>query len=218
MTSAAQPAYRQRLGYHAGLLGGICFLVSVLLIIGNLETSDRIAAHIEAEKRAMLAEVLPASLYDNAPLASPAVQAVSAPFSAPLTIYTATLDGRYNGAALQSAIYGWGSDIQFIVAVDGTGTITGVRVISHGETPGLADGIDIARDPWITGFNGKSLDNPDKRGWGVKKDGGQFDQFTGATITPRAMVRGVHASLQALDAWRQQQLAATATAADSQED
>lgn len=71
-----------------------------------------------------------------------------------------------------------------------------MRVISHTETPGLGDKIETAKSDWILGFDGLSLQKPDEQGWHVKKDGGQFDSFTGATITPRAVVKGVHESLQ----------------------
>ena len=71
-----------------------------------------------------------------------------------------------------------------------------MRVIEHKETPGLGDGIDLARSPWILDFNGKSLENTSAQQWHVKKDGGEFDAFTGATITPRGVVRGVYESLQ----------------------
>ena len=79
----------------------------------------------------------------------------------------------------------------------------GVRVISHRETPGLGDPIDIEKSDWVHGFNGKSLQDPQPDGWAVKKDGGQFDQFTGATISPRAVVRAVHTSLRYVAANRQ---------------
>ena len=69
-------------------------------------------------------------------------------------------------------------------------------VISHSETPGLGDKVDLNKDDWILSFNGKSLTNPKPEGWKVKKDKGDFDQFTGATITPRAVVQQVFKSLQ----------------------
>lgn len=85
-----------------------------------------------------------------------------------------------------------GTPIKFLVGILNNGDIAGVRVISHKETPGLGDAIMSDRSDWSLSFNGKSLNNtPDSR-WTVKKDGGDFDQFTGATITPRAVVQGVH--------------------------
>lgn len=90
----------------------------------------------------------------------------------------------------------YGGPMQMIVGVDSQGVITGVRVLNHTETPGLGDKIDTRKSDWIQAFVGKSLNNPMAAGWQVKKDGGEFDQFTGATITPRAVVRGVYRALR----------------------
>lgn len=186
-------------------------MVSVLLIIGNLETSDRIQHHIDTEKKATLAEVLPPSLYDNQPLQDASTLPQSGAFTSSPTLYLATQQGRFAGAALQTSVYGWGSDIQFITAIDASGEITGVRVIDHKETPGLADKIETSKSDWILKFNGRSLSNTPESSWKVKKDGGAIDQFTGATITPRAVVKGVHQALQVLEAQRQQALTANAS-------
>jgi len=91
---------------------------------------------------------------------------------------------------------GYNGDIKLLVAIDEYGLLLGVRVISHHETPGLGDTIDRERSNWIDDFTGYSLDNPGNLGWHVEKDGGIFDQFTGATITPRAVVKTVHKALQ----------------------
>ncbi len=90
---------------------------------------------------------------------------------------------------------GYNGPIHLLVGVRANGTLAGVRVVKHRETPGLGDVIDISRSNWILGFNNKSLNNPSDRGWKVKRDGGIFDQFTGATITPRAVVKAVHNAL-----------------------
>ena len=83
----------------------------------------------------------------------------------------------------------------------------GVRVVAHKETPGLGDRIELAKSPWVHGFDGKSLGDPADAGWAVKKDGGTFDQFAGATVTPRAVVRAVHKALRYFDANRERLLA-----------
>lgn len=90
---------------------------------------------------------------------------------------------------------GYSGDIDMLVGIDQQQRISGVRVTRHRETPGLGDKIDTARGNWIESFNERSLDDPSYKLWAVKKDGGIFDQFTGATITPRAVVRGVRDSL-----------------------
>jgi len=83
-----------------------------------------------------------------------------------------------------------------IIGINIDGTVAGVRVLSHRETPGLGDAIDIKKSPWINSFINKSLVNPTVDLWKVKKDKGVFDQFTGATITPRAVTKTVLQTLQ----------------------
>lgn len=90
---------------------------------------------------------------------------------------------------------GYTGDIDMLVGIDRQQRISGVRVTRHRETPGLGDKIDVGRGDWIESFKDHSLTNPNIEQWAVKKDGGIFDQFTGATITPRAVVRGVRDSL-----------------------
>lgn len=91
---------------------------------------------------------------------------------------------------------GYGGKISLLVGVGVDGHITGVRVVEHHETPGLGDYIELTKSAWIHVLDGKSLQNPDDTGWQVKKDGGQFDYMTGATITPRAVIKAVHNALQ----------------------
>jgi len=90
------------------------------------------------------------------------------------------------------------------MAVDADGRILGVRVLKHSETPGLGDKIEITRHAWITSFDGKSLDDPPPAQWAVRKDGGIYDSFAGATITPRAVVRAVKGGLDYFAAHRRQ--------------
>jgi len=90
---------------------------------------------------------------------------------------------------------GYNGNIRLLVAVRLDGTLAGVRVLAHRETPGLGDNIEADRSDWIRGFTGKSLTNPKQDRWKVKRDGGAFDQFTGATITPRAVVKAVKNTL-----------------------
>lgn len=90
---------------------------------------------------------------------------------------------------------GYGGAIRLIVGVDRDGAITGVKVLEHHETPGLGDRIDSAKSNWIAGFTGKSPDNPSPNRWQVRRDGGAFDQLSGATISSRAVVRAVRRAL-----------------------
>lgn len=114
----------------------------------------------------------------------------------PILVYRARKDTKPIAAALTViAPNGYNGNIYLLVGIDFSGKITGVRVVKHRETPGLGDAIESKRSNWIELFSHKSLANPDEVGWKVKRDGGQFDQFTGATITPRAVVGAVHKAL-----------------------
>ena len=90
---------------------------------------------------------------------------------------------------------GYNGSIRLLVGINVNGQLAGVRVVKHQETPGLGDVVSISHSDWILGFDNKSLSNPDSKHWKVKRDGGIFDQFTGATITPRAVVNAVHDAL-----------------------
>src|SRR5690606_19926340 len=85
--------------------------------------------------------------------------------------------------------------IRLLVGISADGILTGVRVLSHRETPGLGDPIELRKSPWILQFDGKRLDDPPEALWAVEKDGGIFDGLTGATVTPRAVVRAVRNTL-----------------------
>lgn len=112
------------------------------------------------------------------------------------TIYRARMDGQPVAVVINAvAPDGYGGDITLLVGIWTNGLLAGVRVIDHHETPGLGDKIEVKRSDWIRGFDNRALSNPGERGWNVKKQGGIFDQFTGATITPRAIVKAVHRTL-----------------------
>jgi electron transport complex protein RnfG len=114
----------------------------------------------------------------------------------PVSVYRARKNGWPVAAVLAAvAPDGYNGTIRLLVAVNLDGTLAGVRVVQHRETPGLGDAIEAERSNWILGFKGKSLSNLAKKDWKVKRDGGTFDQFTGATVTPRAVVKAVHKAL-----------------------
>ena len=111
-------------------------------------------------------------------------------------VYRARLGGEPVAAIFNSvAPNGYNGRIHLLVGIYVDGSLAGVRVVKHAETPGLGDAIEVRKSPWITGFDGKSLDDPNTERWRVKPDGGEFDQFTGATITPRAVVAAVRNAL-----------------------
>ena len=126
----------------------------------------------------------------------------------PITIYQARKYGKPVAVILApTAPDGYNGDIKLLVAIDQYGLLMGVRIVGHRETPGLGDGIEIERSDWVESFNGYALDNPGSLGWRVEKDGGIFDQFTGATITPRAVVNAVYKTLQYFEAHKEALLA-----------
>ena len=111
-------------------------------------------------------------------------------------VYRARKQGLPVAAIFSSiAPEGYSGKIHLLVGIYTDGRIAGVRVIKHSETPGLGDAIEIRKSPWITDFDNKSLSRPAQKGWQVKRDGGEFDQFTGATITPRAVISAVRNTL-----------------------
>jgi electron transport complex protein RnfG len=116
--------------------------------------------------------------------------------STPTTVYRARKSGEAVAVVFMAiAPGGYSGSIELLVGVYADGTLAGVRVVKHRETPGLGDDIEVERSDWIRGFDGKSLQNPAEKRWKVKRDGGEFDQFTGATISPRAVVQAVHHAL-----------------------
>jgi electron transport complex protein RnfG len=116
--------------------------------------------------------------------------------SEPTTAYLAYKNSEPVAAVLSPvAPNGYSGPIDLLVGIYYDGRVAGVRVVKHRETPGLGDAVESQRSDWILGFDDKSLENPTSKQWKVKRDGGEFDQFTGATITPRAVVKAVHAAL-----------------------
>jgi electron transport complex protein RnfG len=111
-------------------------------------------------------------------------------------VYRARLKGEPVAIVFNSvAPNGYSGKIHLLIGIYLDGSIAGVRAIKHAETPGLGDAIEIQKSPWVLDFEGKSLDNPAQTRWRVKRDGGEFDQFTGATITPRAVVEAIRSTL-----------------------
>lgn len=188
ITGVKTPAYRQRLGYHSMVLGGICAIVATLIILGNRATETAIEQALARDKISTLAQVLPKSLYNNNLLAD--TKTIQANQTTTI-VHIARQKNTAVAVAFPIVGYGYSGAINMILGIDNQGKILGVRVINHAETPGLGDKIEINKDDWIKSFDGHSLQSKVNSKWAVKKDGGDFDQFTGATITPRAVVSAV---------------------------
>jgi Na+-translocating ferredoxin:NAD+ oxidoreductase subunit G len=168
-----------------------------------LATKAPIAASEAVEKMKSFAQVLPADQYDNNLLKDFIIIPAGGELNnrAPTKAYVARTSGEATAVILEAtARDGYSGDIKLLMAVRKDGSLAGVRVISHKETPGLGDYIDIAKDHWIKTFDGLSLTSRPSEQWKVKKDGGQFDYMAGATITPRAVVKATHAALQYVEA------------------
>ncbi len=176
-----------------GLIG------ATLVAITYEVTAEQIATNHREALLKRLNVLIPPDRYDN-DMVSDTIRITDpelAPRRYPVTVYRARRMGRPEAAVfLVIAPDGYNGAITLLVAVNQDGTLAGVRVVSHRETPGLGDAIDEQRSDWIHGFTGRSLNNPDEKGWAVKRDGGVFDQFTGATITPRAVVKTVYKTLK----------------------
>ena len=194
-------AIREKIGYQPLLLGIFALLASGALAWASSATGEAIAAAEAKDLRDSLSEVLPAGMADNDFLKD-TVDLENKGKS--ITIYRARKDGVVTAALFKVAERGYATDIQVLRAVDSTGKTLGVRVLTHAETPGLGDKIEVKKDNWIKSFDGKSLGDPAPEKWAVKKDSGVFDQFAGATITPRAVVKAVKGGLEFYAAHRKE--------------
>ncbi|MBD9503741.1 electron transport complex subunit RsxG [Pseudomonas sp. PDM17] len=204
---------------NALALGLLAVLAAGVVAIVHQLTAQRIdTAQREARGRTLL-ELLPRGSYDNHPLETE-VSAFDPKLlgrDEPAPAYLARLQGQTTAVVLQPVAQdGYGGSIQLLVGVTSQGRLLGVRVLAHHETPGQGDRIELGKSDWLHGFDGHSLSAPAEAGWKVKKDGGQFDQFAGATVTPRAVVKATHLALQYFDAHKSE-LLAPATSGDKHE-
>ncbi len=191
---------------HGLVLGTAAFVAALVLGVVNLLTADRILAQQEAAERRALAEILPQEMHDNDLLEDTFVLTPESTAFISLELlgltterlaYPARMNKDFAGIILPLEVHnGYSGDIFLLVGIREDGTISGVRVLQHTETPGLGDKIDIGVSDWILSFDGRSLENPPPSRWRVVKDGGDFDQFVGATVTPRALVAGVYRALE----------------------
>lgn len=184
---------REKLGYQPLLLGLVALAASGALALASSSTSAAIAAAEAKDLRDSLSEVLPHGMADNDFLKDTVDLKND---GKTVTIYRARLGSEIKAALFQVSGRGYGGEIQVLMAVDMNGKTLGVRVLKHSETPGLGDKIDAKKSPWVKEFDGKSLGDPEPDKWAVKKDNGVFDQFAGATITPRGVVKAVKGGLE----------------------
>jgi electron transport complex protein RnfG len=159
-------------------------------------TEARIAENRVAMTRMRITEVVEGLEYDNQPVADHTMLSDPQLGGVDLPAWFARRGDEVVGLALSAiAPDGYSGNIHLLIGIGADGKVLGVRVTQHRETPGLGDDIEADRSDWIHGFRSRSLGDPPLEQWRVRKDGGVFDQFTGATITPRAVVQAVRHAL-----------------------
>jgi electron transport complex protein RnfG len=196
----------KNMGVAATILGIFAIVGTGLVAVTYDNTKDQIVINERKALVASLHGLISSEQHDN-DLFTDTITVQSKEMlgtAKPVTVYRARKHGMPVAAILSSvAPDGYSGSINLLVAIYYDGRIAGVRVTSHKETPGLGDAIEPEKSDWIHNFRGKSQSNPDTEGWQVRKDGGIFDQFTGATITPRAVVKAVHNTLKYFEANKQ---------------
>jgi electron transport complex protein RnfG len=200
---------------RSALVLGLATLVAVSCVVSVREaTRSRIAAETHARQAAQLESLLGALPHDNDVLAD--VTYARDPdllgTVSPVAVHRVRLAGQPVAVIIAPvAPDGYAGSIELLVAIRADGRVLGVRTIRHRETPGLGDAIDERKSDWIRRYTGRSIGDPPLERWKVHKDGGDFDQFTGATVTPRAVVRAVSSSLVYFQQHRDELFAAPAT-------
>lgn len=214
-TEISPPASSQRAGWRAVL--SLCtFAALVGLVVGVAwdSTRERIADNEAKRVLAELSAILPPALYDNEPHRD--VITLNLPGDEPRQIWRARRRGDAVAAVLSSmAPDGYSGQIRLLVAITSDGELLGVRVASHSETPGIGDAIEARKSGWIGNFAGRSLSDPAENRWRLRKDGGDFDAISGATISSRAVVAATRRAVQYFRLHREEIFSAPAAKSDS---
>ncbi|BDX07484.1 electron transport complex subunit RsxG [Planctobacterium marinum] len=175
---------------NGAILGGFTLATTMLIAITHWVTSPVIAKQVQSKALQTITEVFPANYWDNAIAQNCTV--LNSPAGDEYKIYRSFLNQQPSGLVIEAVTkQGYGGNIKYLVSVIDNSKIGGVRVLEHKETPGLGDKIELRISDWIHAFDNQATAAVSRPDWAVKKDGGRFDQFTGATITPRALVNGV---------------------------
>ena len=182
----------------AVVLGMFAVVGTTMVAVTFDQTKEKIAENHKQATLKSLHQLIPPSTHDN-DIFNDTLQVTSLEFlgsKKPVMVYRARKNKQPIAAILTTiAPDGYTGEITLLVAIKYDASIAGVRVIKHKETPGLGDVIEIEKSNWILQFDNSSLTNPIEKQWKVKRDGGNFDQLTGATITPRAIVKAIHKAL-----------------------
>jgi len=203
----------QSMGKNSLLLALFALITALILASTDRVTEDRIAESERLAAQKALFEIVPLALHNNDLLVD--LQPIPEQYWLALgldnggDVHIARLDDQPVAAIVPSITTdGYSGDIAMIVGINFDGTVAGVRVVDHKETPGLGDKVELRKSDWILSFNGKSLNNPEISKWNVKKDRGDFDQFTGATITPKAVIHQIAKTLEYFEKDRDRLLSA----------
>ncbi len=197
------------------ILAGLAAVCTALVAVTHSRTAPRIAANEQAYLEQSLKPVLQGIEYDGN--LSESTITILPPHELPgdedVPVYRVYADGAPVAALfVVRAMDGFSGPIRLLVGIDAGGSISGVRVLEHRETPGLGDLIDADKSDWIRQFNGKSLASPPVAAWTIKRDGGEFDQLTGASITPRSVIKAIRETLVYYDKNREDVFAVEAEA------
>ncbi|MEF2507278.1 electron transport complex subunit RsxG [Vibrio mimicus] len=190
-----------------GLILAVFACVSTgLVALTYALTANQIKQQEQKQLLQVLNQVIPHKYHDNS-LAEACTLVNDAELGTPKTMhaYLAKRGSEPSAIAIETiAPDGYNGEIKLIIGIASNGSVLGVRVLAHQETPGLGDKVDLRISNWVLGFNGQQVTADNQDDWKVRKDGGQFDQFTGATITPRAVVQAVKKAVMYVNQHKQQ--------------
>jgi Na+-translocating ferredoxin:NAD+ oxidoreductase subunit G len=205
MDTSAEPVRRPQRVTAILIVIAVALLLAAVVAMVESATRERAKRNEQAWIQQRLDVLVPPDRHDN-DLLSDRVDVVSPDIlgvEQPVTIYRARMNSEAVAAVFHTvAPDGYHGPIELLVAVAYDGSLLGVQVVRHKETPGLGDQFENRRADWLEGFRGKSLNDPSQQRWSVRKDGGEFDGFTGATITPRAIIRATRRTLEYYGAQR----------------
>ncbi len=181
-------------------------------------TRDRIAANEQAFLEQSLEPALAGTFFEGSVTESMLV--IPAPHELPgnedVIVYRVYAEDAPVAALFAvTARDGYAGPIRILLGIGYDGTVTGVRILEHRETPGLGDKIESSRSDWVFQFDGRSLGDPPADGWAIRRDGGQFDQLSGASVTPRAVLGAIQTTLIYFEANREEIFSAPATEEES---
>jgi len=188
----------KKIAITAMLLMLFALIGTALVAITNENTKEDIIKNEKLSLLRKLNTILPADLYDN-DLVNDTITLMPDYLlgtDQESVAYIARKNNNPVAVVLSvTAPNGYNGPIDLLIGINSDGTLAGTRIVKHRETPGLGDAIEVKKSDWILGFDNRSLTDPTQNYWKVKRDGGTFDQFTGATITPRAVIKAVHSTL-----------------------